>query len=1338
MKASIHYLILFLYALCLVPLHAQDISFEHLTNADGLSHYTVLSIYQDERGLMWFGTANGVSLYNGKSIKVYKQETGNPNSLPNNHVNQIIGNRKGTIFFRTQSGVSAFNIKEEKFTTLFSKQATSLFFNEHLYMAYKNQLFKFDEDKFSLFYELPDKEISITAIHIGNDSIVIGTSKHGTYVLHGEQLSHPIPQGQITNIFRDSIGDYWITDKTGENGLYRMNRTGLENYKYIESNANSLISNYTHCCCEDKQGNIWIGTLYGLTKYDKKEQKFTRYPKKEHDKSLSYPSIWNLYCDRQGTIWAGTYFGGVSYFNPDRQFYREYFPSLKEEEGLSSSIIGRMTEDNEHNLWICTDGGGLNKYNRKTHRYQWYRHHSKSNSISHNNVKTLYHDSIHHTLWLGTHLGGLNKLDLRTGRFTNYRHDKKDTSSIPSNIIEDIIPLGERLLLATSDGIGVFDTETEKCTPLLQDKNDRMTTQSTLGLLIDSKGILWITNNFDGACAYNFDTKNLTVYKKRQGVSHGISSNNIRFIFEDSRKRLWFCTNERGIDLYDRETGQFKNYNAQKNGLAGNQVFNICEIAPDQLLMTTDQGISVLDCETEKFTNYTNLPLASFKQNALYRTKDGEIFIGGVAGMVSLTQESIKAFDRTYTIFPSKLIVNEQEVSVSDNTGILSQSLSSVKQLTLHPDQNVLNIEYAITDYIPYNEDIISYRLEGFSDNWMPLNKQNTITYTNLSPGTYTLVVKAQNKRSELIAESSLRIKILPPFYRTTWAYLFYTLCIACIVYFLVRSYNHRIKLQESLKYEKKHAEDIEKMNQAKLRFFTNISHEFRTPLTLIIGQIEALLQIPSCTPGIYNKILGSYKNCLQLKELINELLDFRKQEQGYMTIKVKEGNIVGFLYEYYLLFQEYARQRKISFDFLKANENIPLWYDAKQMQKVVNNLLSNAFKHTPEGGRISLSVKKRNQEVLIEVTDNGTGIPPKDIEKIFDRFYQTEQPDASPVTPSVGIGLALTKGIIELHHGTIEVFSELGEGTTFCIHLKCGNEHLTAEQLSPKTDEEQPATNYMKQEFRQQLAQEKETQSDENEPATKKSKILIVEDNNSLREMLTGIFEPFYTISTASNGAEGLEKVQSEQPDIVLSDVLMPLMSGIELCQSIKKNMETCHIPVVLLTARTAIEHAIEGLKIGADDYITKPFNINILLTRCNNLVNSRIMLQEKFNKQPQITPYVLATNEIDKKFIDQVMNIIEKHIDDAEFRVDKLAEELCIARSKLFIKIKAITNQTPNDFIMTLRLKRAAIMLKNNMELNISEISDQLGFSSPRYFTKCFKGKYHIAPQEYRKKYE
>lgn len=1334
-KTKIYYMILCLCCLSCLSGKAQSITFNHLTDKDGLSHYSVTSIYQDERGLMWFGTLNGVSLYNGKSFKIYRHEKNNPNSIVNNRIEQIIGDQRGTIYFKTQGGISAYDIKKEEFKTIFHKSASGMFFYDDFYMAYGNEIFRFNGEKFEQFYKIPDEQVKISRIHIGKDSIYIGTNQHGLYLLANQKLSHPISSGYVTDIFKDSSGNCWITNSRDGIGLYLIQNGKVSNFQCIEEDPSTITSNFTHRCCEDQQGNIWIGTFNGLTEYDKQERKFIRHYRKEHSKSLTHSSVWCLYCDNQGTIWAGTYFGGLNYFNPTKQTYYEYVTSPQEEDGLSSGIISQMTEDKNSNLWICTEGGGLNQYNRQTNTFRWYKQNNLRNSISHNNVKAIYYDPQHELLWLGTHLGGLNKLDLKTNYFTHYKHIEGDSTSIPSDIVMDIIPYKGDLLLSTQNGIGLFNPNTGKCQYLLHGK-DQHITHATSRLLIDHQGLLWIVNIQGGIATYNFETKKLSIYKYNSSIEHSLSSNNINSIYEDSQNRLWFCTNDNGLDLYNRENDEFENFNMQHNGFSSDQMFNICEIDSNRLLTTTAKGISIFNLQTKKCTNYTNLPLVSLKENALYRTKHDEIFVGGIGGMISFDKKSTRFFSRPYSIFPSRLIVNGKEVSVGDKSGILSQSISDTKHITLRPSHDVFSIEYAQTDYIPFNEDSLIYCLEGFSNTWSPLNEQNTITYTNLNPGSYTLVVNAKDKNSKLVAENKLLIEVLPPFYQSTIAYLLYIISATALAYYLIRTYKHRIKLQESLKYEKKHVEDIEKMNQAKLHFFTNISHEFRTPLTLIIGQMEILLQMRSFVPTVYNRILGVYKNSLQMRELITELLDFQKQEQGYMTIKVSEHNIVDFIYEYYLLFQEYAKQRHIDFRFEKTHDNIQIWYDARQMQKVINNLISNAFKYTKEGGRISISIRKRNQEVIIEVTDTGIGISSKDVEKIFDRFYQTEQLGSLSSSSGSGIGLALTKGIVELHHGSIEVFSELDEGSTFSVHLKCGNTHFNPEQIIDK-EEKTVDINANKQilEIQQPLFIEQEMQDSDNLLKGKRHKILIVEDNDSLRKMLSQIFDMFYIVITASNGVEGLEKVRTEQPDMVLSDIVMPEMSGIELCQAIKKDLEFCHIPVVLLTARTATEHTIEGLKTGADDYITKPFNIKILLSRCNNLINNRIMLQEKFSKQPQTAPQILATNDIDKAFVDKVMEIIEQHLDDEEFSVDILTGKMGIARTKLFTKMKAITGQTPLDFIMTIRLKHAAIMLKNNMELNISEISDRVGFNSPKYFTKCFKEKYNMVPQAYRK---
>jgi signal transduction histidine kinase/DNA-binding response OmpR family regulator len=641
----------------------------------------------------------------------------------------------------------------------------------------------------------------------------------------------------------------------------------------------------------------------------------------------------------------------------------------------------------------------------------------------------------------------------------------------------------------------------------------------------------------------------------------------------------------------------------------------------------------------------------------------------------------------------------------------------------------MFSIYFSTSNYIPANQDELYYRLEGFSTQWNKIYRnQSVITYTNLDPGTYTLVLKSSRAG---VKEARIVIHILPPWYRTWWAYLLYLIILGSLSWYLITDYKTRIRLGESLKYEKKHTEDVEELNQSKLRFFTNISHEFRTPLTLIIGEIELLMQSRSFTPSMYKMILGIYKSCNQLQDLITELLDFRKQEQGHMKIKVAPHNIVSFLYENYLLFDEYAAGKQINIIFNKAEDDIEVWFDQRQMQKVINNLLSNAMKHTRPNDSISITVSKEDKEVKIMVSDSGEGIDAKEIERIFDRFYQTERLDSLNTGAGTGIGLALTKGIIELHHGSIEVESELGKGTSFIISLPLGKAHFREDQIAAESNNVQQISIDKKEE----LTVEEPIEIDEEIKARiKDARILIVEDDESIRHMLDSIFKAYYQTTLAVDGEDAWEKIQEEEPDIILSDVVMPRMSGTELCRKIKGEFNTCHIPVVLLTARTAVEHTVEGLKLGADDYITKPFNVNILISRCNNLVNSRRILQEKFSKQPQMSAQMLATNPIDKKMLDQATAIIEQHLDDPEFNVNIFAREMGLARTNLFAKLKAITGQTPNDFIQTIRLHRGALLLRNNPELNVTEISDQIGFSSSRYFSKCFKEIYHVSPLAYR----
>lgn len=586
-----------------------------------------------------------------------------------------------------------------------------------------------------------------------------------------------------------------------------------------------------------------------------------------------------------------------------------------------------------------------------------------------------------------------------------------------------------------------------------------------------------------------------------------------------------------------------------------------------------------------------------------------------------------------------------------------------------------------------------------------------------------------------------LNIHVSAPFYATIWAYLFYVLCLTALMVAFVRFKTRQAALRSSLEFERKEKERIEELNQVKLRFFTNISHEFRTPLTLILGQIEVLMQMDLGTT-VYNRIQRIYKNAWHMRNLISELLDFRKQEQGYLKLRVEEQNLVTFTRQIYMCFYEYAQKKEITYRFDSVEETISVWFDPIQLQKVIFNLLSNAFKYTSNKGNITVEVRKVASQAVVSVCDTGIGIPVEHISKIFDRFYQTDNASSSSsFTLGTGIGLALAKGIMNMHHGKIEVESTVGEGTKFILSLPLGNRHFSDEEMAVTEGRESliiPEASVSS--YGQLMAEEiKEPESQKNMDEEDKPTILLVDDNTELLSMLEDIFLPMYNVYTACNGREGLEMAQQIQPDLIVSDVIMPEMSGKDLCYKIKTNVELSHISVVLLTAQTSVEYVVEGLMFGADDYITKPFNIKVLVARCNNLIkNKKRLIAHYAGKVITESPVAEAINEKDKELLTKCVNIVRENFENPDFDVTALASELCMGRSKLYMQFKQMTGLTPNEFILKVKLDEAMSLLTEHPELNITEISVRLGFSSPRYFSKSFKAFFGIAPQGVRSRKE
>lgn len=1310
--------------------YAQTPVLNHLTTKEGLSQLSVNCLYVDESGILWIGTRVGLNTYDGKEIRTFKQEKNNPFGLQSNFIQKITGNKNGILYILTTDGICEYNMHNNKFTTLRKGDLGTLYYDSQLYVTEKNVIYTYDKTnkKFNLFYQLPSNISQINAIMSNKDKIWIGTSNNGIYEYNknNKTICNIIQKGNITQIYKDTKGNIWAG--SWDNGLYIITDNKIINYKKGDSPQAPLSSNFVRAICEDNMGNIWIGTVEGIDKYDTKNKMFHRYSAGHNANNLSHPSVWCIEKDRQGTLWIGTYFGGVNYFNPEYSIYKRYEYSEKKGYGLSNPVVGRMTEDDKGNLWIGTEGGGLNYLDREKGSFTWYMHNDEEpNRISHNNIKSLFYDKNKHIIWIGTHTGGLNKFNLKSKEITHFKANNNDILSLPSNIIRDILPYtNDSLIIATQNGLCIINKENGKCRQLLDKLPEKI--GMVADIEFDNDSNLWIAATGKGVYVYNIKNGKTINYRHYNEEENSISNNNINNITTDREGNIWLSTSGSGLDVYLSKTGKFMNFDKRRNNLLNDCVYQTEEsLITGNLLLITPDGFSILDKENKVFHNYNSqngFPLDAINENAMYIAQDGEIFLGGIHNMVSFHEKDLIKDYKEYNIMPTHLFVNGEEIEPGDKTGILKSALKYTDSIVLSHDQNMISIIYSATNYIPENSEKIIYKLEGFSDKWNDTRNSNSITYTNLDPGEYKLLIKADRGTFSPAPETSLTIIIKAPFYKTPIAYIIYIISVCLLLWYLITVYKGRIRLTESLKLEQQHTKNIREVNQAQLRMFTNISHEFRTPLTLIISQIETLIQNNKFSPQIYSKLSSIYQSCSQLRELISELLDYRKHELGHLTLKVSYTNIVTFIRENYLLFVDYASKKNISIELITSSEEIKLWYDPQQMQKVLNNLLFNAIKHTQEGGNIVISIKGNAEDVNISISDNGEGIAEKDLHKIFDIFYQAESTinnHGEIYGTGTGIGLALVKSIVSLHHGKINVNSKPGKGSTFTITLPYGNNTFSENEKADNTETENI-----------EIIQQAETSEAEND---EKYNMLVVEDNQQIRQMLKEIFTPFYNVNTVPSADEALITLESNMPDIIITDVMMPGMNGKELCKKIKSTPETCHIPVVLLTAQTAVEQYIEGYQTGADDYITKPFNTQLLISRCNNLVNSRILMQEKFSHQPETTAQILATNKIDKDIIDKAISIIEANISNTDFNMNMFAKEMGMARTNLFTKIKAITGQTPNDFIVNIRLKKGANMLKNNPELNITEIAEKIGFNSSRYFSKCFKDLYHISPLSYRK---
>lgn len=1299
---------------------------------DGLSSLSVLSIYQDPIGRMWFGTTEGLNIYNGNEILRMSKYTlcidgkkEERNLL--GRVNKIVSDGKYKMFILNNDVLLEYDLLKEKFREISSQNVLAIdYYDDRLFYFVNDSLMSYKPESSSSFFDSKYDIPYVTCIVRTSDILYVGT-KEGLFEIKEGVAKCILPDIEIFKLYKSSLNELWVATRI--NGLFRIKSNGEIIKEPIS--ADRVVSNQIREFVEDDNNRIWFGTFEGLQMYDPRSDEYKIFIAGNKNGMLGHESVFSLYKDPQGTIWVGTYYGGINYFNTEYDIFSYYGSNYnKDGQSLSFPIVGEIVEDKDHNLWIATDGGGVNLYNKENSFFTYFDT-SLSNSILHDNVKSITYDKDNDCIYIGTYTGGLSRFDRKTNSFYNYL-ENEGNDNMPSDRINCCRYHKGKLYITATNGFWILDIEKNHFS--LVDYQAYI-----MSIEIDKNDNVWLATK-DIIYLYNIHTSE---FIRLYGLEKKLPKNiRITKVLPISSNDIYISTLGAGVFSYNIKSKVLKQYLQEEDGLLSNFCYNMLETESGEILITNDKGISVFSpkdnsVRTVEFQSDKGMISAVTDVCGMFEASDNTIYIGGVDGMISYKGMKSEFKDLKYNFNFESLEVNNSLIKPSPN-GVLSESLVYQHEINLKYNQNNISLSFANSNYVGIvRSKTYQYKLEGFDENWITTDRTK-ISYTNLEPGKYRLLVREKGSKIGGIGnkEISLYINVEHPWFANIYAYVIYAIIVCSVFYGYWRASLLRHKLAMSLENEKREKQRIEEVNKMKLRFFTNISHEFRTPLTLIMGQLEALLQNENISLSVQRKLQRIYKNSLNLRNLITELLDFRKQEQGYTNLSVEKYDLIQFVQDIFDSFKDYAEKRSIDYRFYHAEQSLEAWFDASQMQKVVFNLLSNAFKYTPADGCISIKISIVKGMIEIKVADNGCGISPEDVKLIFDRFYQADT--VYKYNMGTGIGLALTKGIVEMHKGSIEVESEVDKGSAFRILLPMGNSHFSLEQLKVKSDykleiENFDVINATKESF---VSSETVSNNKSEDEGSVKPVMLIVEDDEDILTLLEDIFVPAYNVYRASNGVEGFDMAIQLHPDIILSDVMMPVMTGKEMCYKIKNNIELSHIPVVLLTAQTSEELTVEGYMFGADDYVIKPFNVKVLMARCNSLVKNRHLLFERMrNTQNDDKNIAVATNVVDQKFIEQTTDIIMRNFENPDFDMNILANELKIGRSKLYSKIKEITGFTPNEFSLNIKLKEGLRMLKDSPELNVSEISYKLGFSSPRYFSKCFKDFYGVAPQTYRK---
>jgi signal transduction histidine kinase/ligand-binding sensor domain-containing protein/DNA-binding response OmpR family regulator len=1373
----------------------RNLNFTHLNTNAGLSQNYVTSIYQDSRGYLWFGTAEeGLNKYDGYRFTVYRGGDKVKNSLSSTQIRDIAEDHKGIMWIATWYGLNQFNRATGEFIHYTHNAADSKSISDNftnaLYVDESDNVWIGTEHGGLNFYHrgngsftnyLPGEAVK-DIIRDSEGFIWIATSASGvfrfnamtrtfTQFKHEPDNSLSLSSSNVSVVFEDSKKNLWIGTRDGGLELFDNVSQTFRHFTRL-SNASGLSSNAVLSIAEDVYGSLWIGlengglNILNTTTFEIKHYLY----ESGNIQGLNSHTVNAIIRDAKGNMWLGTYTGGVNFYNVEGNKFVYYAPNAPGF-GLNNQTIYGITEDRNGNLIIATDGGGVNIIDRKSGTFSYLTHRDgDKNSICGNNVLSVLEDS-YQNIWIGTWGEGVTMLDKEKRLYKHFESDPLDSTSLSGNnawtIFED---RNKNIWIGTYwGGLSLYNRERDDFTQFK--KGGGFKSNNVNKICEDVEGNIWI-GTFDGLALYDPKTKTFTHFTHDKS-KNSISSDVITSIIPTASGDLWLGTHN-GLNYFERKTNTFHHYTT-KDGLINDCIKAMVDDGSGNLWISGNGGVSKFNVRTKTFKNYLaadGMPITQFTQN-VFRSRSGEIFFSGTNGFTKFLPDKLeeRPFDPP-VVFTDFQIFN-RSVKINENGSPLSKDISETESLELSYKHSVISFEFASLNFTHEQRKQYAYKLEGFDDDWNYIGTKRNATYTNLNPGTYTLKIKGLDSEGNWSNRTaSMIIFIAPPFWQTWW---FKTLSSILVTIGLIGFYRFRLNeirkqrrelqklviertadLEKKTKEERaarleaeKMREEAERMReeadransvqrkqeqeliQQKLSFFTEISHEFKTPLTLIIGPLEEMLATHRTMNPVGTKLKLVYKNAQKLLTLINKLLEHRKIENGNVLLKVSRENIVVFVSDIYMNFREVSDHKNIKLNFYPETENIMLWFDREKLEMVLNNLISNSFKYIGQGNEISIYVSRvKNQSqaemVEIKIKDNGLGIPEKHLGSIFNWFYTVD----TSKTLSSGIGLSIAKKLIDLHKGEILVESVEGQGSAFTIHLPVGKGHFGPDEIidNDANTHEDDTTVF------------DEDECDQSGARRGVKTILIVEDDAEICSFIAGLLEKSYHVLQAADGRAAFEIALNRRPDIIITDIMMPVMDGIGLCNAVKTNIRTSHIPVILLTARSGLINQKQGIRTGADAYITKPFSPDILLLTVHNLLRSRKNLIRYYRNVFTNTSADSRAGEfisLDEKFLHSVHEVVTDNIDKPDFNINEICDALNMSRSVFYKKIKILTGLTPLEYVRSLRMQEAAKLLRTK-NYKIFEVAYMVGFAEIKYFRQSFVKEFGVTPSEFIKQVE